>query len=161
MKFAIGDKVIEKKDIRPHTSYPVDIVVGFLDDSILTTAWGDGYGDEIHYYDFNEDIKPGDRNWKSGITRHQESELFTPEEAVLELRRLEAEKSKLEGEFNDLRARVQEKLDSAAALVQEATALIDHTGKDFYDMTEECKELHYALSKGGWSHSTMRCKYGR
>lgn len=161
MKFSVGDKVVQKTSVQAHTSYPVEIVVGFLGDAVLTMGWGDGFGDEIHHFDFYEDVKPGDRNWRSAVSRYQESELLTPEEVVLELRRLEAEKSKLEGEFNDLRALVQEKLDSAAALVQEATALIDHTGKDFYDMTEECKELHYALSKGGWSHSTMRCKYGR
>jgi len=161
MKFSIGDKVVQKTSVQAHTNYPVEIVVGFLGDAVLTMSWGDGFGDEIRHYDFYEDIKPGDRSWRSAISRYQESELLTPEEVIVQLRKLEDEQSKLEAEFESVRTHVQEKLNQAAVLVKEATSLVEPTGKDFYDLTEECRELHFALSKGGWSHSTMKCKYGR
>lgn len=161
MKFAIGDKVVQKSSVRAHINYPVDIVVGFLGDAVLTMGWGDGFGDEIRHYDFYEDVKPGDRSWRSAVSRYQEKELFTPEETVLELRRLEEVKSQLEKDFEGVRSQVQEKMDKAALLVQEASALVKPTGKDFYDLVNECEELYRALNKGGWSHSTMKCKFGR
>jgi len=161
MKFAIGDKVIQKSSVRAHTNYPVDVVVGFLEDAVLTMGWGDGFGSEIRHYDFYEDVKPGDRSWRSAVSRYQESELLTPEETLLELERLETVKSQLEKDFEGVREQVQTKMDQAALLVQEATVLVKPTGKDFYDLVQECKELYLALSKGGWSHSTMKCKFGR
>jgi|SRR6185369_5782302 len=161
MKFANGDKVIPKDSIRAHTNYLVSEVVGYLDGSVLTMAWGDGFGDELHHYPFLEDSKPGDRSWRSAVQRYQESELFTPAEALVELRKLEAVKSQLESEFESMRSQVQEKMDKAALLVAEAGALVEPTGKDFYDLVNECKELYLALTKGGWSHSTMRCRFGR
>lgn len=161
MKFAIGDKVIQKSSVRAHTNYPVDIVVGFLGDAVLTMGWGDGFGSEIRHYDFYEDVKPGDRSWRSAVSRALESELLTPEEVVDELKRLEDIKSQLESEFEGVRSQVQEKMDKAAALVQEAGKLVKPTGKDFYDLTAECEKLYRALSGGGWSHSTMKCRFGR
>lgn len=161
MKFSVGDKVVHKTAVKAHTSYPVDVVVGFLEGAVLTKGWGDGFGEEIRYYDFYDDEKPGDRNWRSAISRYQESELFTPEEVVAELKRLEDNQSKLESEFESVRTSVQEKMDKAAALVKEASALVKPTGKDFYDLTREGEQLYRALQQGGWSHSTMSCKYGR
>lgn len=161
MKFQIKDKVIPKDSIKAHTNYLVSEVVGVLDGALLTMMWGDGFGEELHHYDFLEDSKPGDRSWRGAIQRYQEDELFTPEEALAELRRLEGVKSKLEQDFEGVRSQVQEKMNKAAALVKEAGKLVEPTGKDFYDLTAECKELYLALNEGGWSHSTMRCKYGR
>jgi hypothetical protein len=161
MKFAIGDKVIHKSSVRAHTNYPVDIVVGFLGDAVLTMGWGDGFGSEIRHYDFYEDVKPGDRSWRSAVSRYLESELFTPEEVVVELKKLEDTKSRLEAEFEGVRSQVQEKMEAAAALVAEASELVKPTGKDFFNLVNECKDLYRALSKGGWSHSTMTCKFGR
>lgn len=160
-KFSIKDKVIPKDSIRAHTNYLVAEVVGELDGAVLTMMWGDGFGEELHHYDFLEDTKPGDRSWRGAVERYQESELFTPEEALIELRRLEAVKSQLETDFEGVRTQVQEKMDQAAGLVREAGVLVEPTGKDFYDLTKECKELYLALNGGGWSHSTMTCKYGR
>lgn len=161
MKFNIKDKVIPKDTIKAHTNYLVSEVVAYLDGNVLTMMWGDGFGDELHHYDFLEDTKPGDRSWGSAIHRYQESDLFTPEEALVELRKLEEDKSKLETEFEGVRSQVQEKMNEAAMLVSEASQLVKPTGKDFYDLVSECKELYTALSEGGWSHSTMRCRYGR
>ena len=161
MKFNIKDKVVPKDHLKAHTNYTVLEVVGSLDGNVLTMAWGDGFGEELHHYDFLEDTKPGDRSWRGAIERYQESELFTPEEALVELRKLEAVKSKLESEFEGVRSQVQEKMKGAALLVSEAAQLVSPTGKDFYDLVSECKELYLALNEGGWSHSTMRCRYGR
>lgn len=159
MKFSIGDKVIEKKLVVAHTSYPVNQVVGFLNGDILVEGWGFGFKDELTKDSYES--PPGSRGWRSGVVRYSEDELFTPEEVVDELKRLEATKSKLEEEFNAVRELVQKNMDDAARLVKEAAALVQPTGKDFYDLTTECKELYLALNEGGWSHSTMSCKYGR
>lgn len=161
MKFQIKDKVIPKDSIRAHTNYLVSEVVGVLDGNLLTMMWGDGFGDELHHYDFLEDSKPGDRSWRGAIQRYQEDELFTPEEALTELRRLEAIKSQLEKDFDGVRSQVQKKMNQAALIVKEAAKLVEPTGKDFYDLTEECEQLYRALNEGGWSHSTMRCRYGK
>ncbi len=161
MKFQIKDKVIPKDSLRAHTNYLVSEVVGYLDGAVLTMMWGDGFGEELHHYPFLEDSKPGDRSWRGAVQRYEESELMTPEDALKHLRELEAEKSKLEAEFESITQPVKEKLDQAAALVKEASVLVEPTGKDFYDLTEACKELYLALNGGGWSHSTMRCRYGR
>jgi uncharacterized protein YhaN len=161
MKFAIGDKVVEKKHLRPHTNYPVDEVVGFLGDHVLATGWGDGFGNELRKYDFSMSGEVGSRSFRSSIQRFVESELLTPEEAIEELAKLEAEKSKLESEFEDVRASVKEKLNQAARLVKEAGDLVKPTGKDFYDLVAEGEALYKALTGGGWSHSTMKCRYGR
>jgi len=161
MKFKIKDKVIPKDSIKANTNYLVAEVVAYLDGNVLTMMWGDGFGSELHHYDFLEDTKPGDRSWGSAIHRYQESDLFTPEEALVELRRLEGVKSQLEQDFEGVRSQVEEKMNKAALLVQEAGALVEPTGKDFYNLTDECKNLYLALNEGGWSHSTMRCRFGR
>lgn len=163
MKFQIKDKVVPKDTVRAHTNYLVHQVVGFLDGHVLTKMWGDGFGGELHHYPFDDDTPVGGRNWRSAIQRYQESELLTPEEALIELRRIEAEKDKFEAEFEGVRELVGKNLNDAAKLVQEAANLVKKTGadKDFYNMVGECKELFLALKDGGWSHSTMQCRYGR
>lgn len=161
MKFSIGDKVIEKKRLQAHTSYCVEQVVAYLDGNVLATMWGDGFGGELHKYDYLEDSEPGDRSWRSAISRYVEDELCTPEEALAELQRLEASKGSLEEQFNKALPMIQSKLDKAAILVKEAAAIVLPLDKEFYDTTEAGKELFLALKEGGWSHSTMSCKYGR
>lgn len=120
--------------------------------------WGDGFGDELHHYDFLEDTKPGDRSWQSSISRHQESELFTPEEALTELRKLEAIHDGLNKEFESVRASIQAKLDAAAVLVEEAAAIAKPFNKELDDLSrEECKKLYDAQDKNGWRASHVRC----
>lgn len=159
MKFSIDDKVIEKSNLRPHTNYVVSKVVGFLDGNILTIMWGDGFGEELHEYNFSE--KVGSRSWRGAVQRYAEDELCTPEEALTILKQLESSKDYMEEEFNKLRSRIQSKMEKAATLVKEAADIISPYEKEFYDLTEECKDLYLALKHGGWSHSTMSCKYGR
>jgi hypothetical protein len=47
MKFAVGDKVIEKSLLRARTSFPVYQVVGILDGALLAKFWGDGFDGKI------------------------------------------------------------------------------------------------------------------
>lgn len=160
MKFAVGDIVVEKTDIRPHTSYNTQKVSAVLDGFLLLEHHGFAYDGEIHEEEYTRDAKPGSRSWRESLRRFQESELFTPEEALEELHRLEAAKKKLEDEFAAVRDQVQEKLTAAAKLAEEATAILTKHNKDYEDMLQECGPLYKALDKGGWRHSTMRCKFG-
>lgn len=161
MKFSIGDKVIEKTSLHAHTNYCLYEVVSHLDGALLVKFWGDGFGGELHEYKDTMEGKPGSRSWRSAIIRYQESEVCTPEEALAELKCLEETNSKLEEEFNAVRELIAKNMGDAARLVKQASDLVKPTGKDFYDLTTECKELYVALKDGGWSHSTMSCKYGR
>lgn len=160
MKFSIGDIVVEKKDIRPHTSYNTQKVVGLLNGALLLEHHGFAFDGEIHEESFASDDKPGSRGWREGLQRFQESELFTPEEAVTELHKLEAAKNKLEEEFASLTTEITGKLEQAAKLVDEAATMVDKSGHSFEDLTRECGPLYEALKKGGWRHSTMRCRFG-
>jgi hypothetical protein len=158
MKFQVKDKVVPKDSIRAHTNYLVSEVVAYLDGNVLTMMWGDGFGDEIHYYDFLEDTKPSDRSWGTAIHRYQESDLFTPEEAITELRRLEAIKDNLNEEFEGVRANIQAKLDAAAVLVEEAAAIAKPFNKELDDLSrDECRKLYEAQEKNGWRASHVRC----
>lgn len=160
MKFAVDDLVIEKERLSAKTSYSVDKVVGVLGDSILVTHYGFAFDGEINPESHWAE-KPGTRGYRSSIQRFQEHELCTPEEAVIILRELETAQSKLEEEFAAVRSKVQEKLDAAACLVKEASNIIKPLDKEFFDTAQEGRELYLALKDGGWSHSTMSCKYGR
>lgn len=160
MKFAVGDIVVEKTDIRPHTSYNTQKVIAHLDGSLLLEHHGFAFDGEVHEEDFTRDSKPGSRSWREGLRRFQESELFTPEEAVEQLHKLEAAKSKLEDEFAAVTDEIVGKLEQAAKLVDEAATMVDKSGHSFEDLVRECGPLYKALEKGGWRHSTMRCKFG-
>lgn len=158
MKFQIKDKVVPKDTIRAHTNYLVSEVVAYLDGNVLTMMWGDGFGEEIHHCDYMQDSEPGDRSWGSAIHRYQESELFTPEEAITELHRLEAIKDKLTEEFEGVRAGIQAKLDAAAVLVQEAADIAKPFDKQLDDLSRnECRKLYDAQEKNGWRASHVRC----
>jgi hypothetical protein len=158
MKFQIKDKVIPKDTIRAHTNYLVSEVVAYLDGNVLTMMWGDGFGDEIRHYDFLEDTKPGDHSWGSAIHRYQESDLFTPEEAIAELRKLETVTDKMSVEFEKVRANIRAKLDAAAVLVEEAAAIAKPFNKELDDLSrEECRKLYDAQDKNGWRASHVRC----
>lgn len=155
MKFSIGDQVIDKKDIKPHTSYSVYQVVGYLDDAILVSHYGDGYDVEIYSDECHSEH--GSYSWRTDIIRFQEEELFSTTEAVDELHRLESDKARLDNEFEVIRVQIQKKMDQAAALVKEAAALAVPYEKYFCDLKRECMLLYDALNDGAWSHSSMGC----
>lgn len=155
MKFAIGDKAIDKKLVHAHTSYHVMEVVGVLDGDLLLRSWGFGFNGELTEDDYQS--SRGSRGWRQGIQRYSEDELFTHDEVVAELAVLEAAKSKMDEEFNAVRDLVRKNMEEAARLVKGATALVQPTGKDFYDLKQECMPLYQALTEGGWSHSSMKC----
>lgn len=160
MRFSIGDLVVEKKDLQAHTSYNVQKVVSFLGESLLTTHYGHAFDGEVDPDTFS-DNKPGSRMWRTNIIRVEEKELCTPEEAIEEIRRLESLASKMSAEFELVRDQVKLNLNQAAALVNKAAELIKPGNKEFYDLPQECSELYLSLKNGGWSHSTMVCRYGR
>jgi hypothetical protein len=157
MKFSIGDKAIQKKDIHANSSFPVYQVIGILNGDLLMTHWGSGYGEELNRYEFYDEDVPGTRGWREGISRFQEEELFTTQEAMEELHRLEAINNKLNEEFNGVREQIQKKIEQAAVLVDEAYALAKPFDKDFFDLKKECSSLYHSLNDGGWSHSHMKC----
>lgn len=159
MKFAIGAIVVEKKDLRAHTSYNTQKVVGYLDGALLLQHHGFAFEGEITEESFDFD-KPGSRTWREGIRRFQENEVFTPEEALAEIRRLEEAKAKLEGEFDSVVEQVRGKMEQAAALTSEAADILVKHKKTFDDVLEEGVSLYKAQKKGGWRHSTFQCKVG-
>lgn len=160
MKFAIGDKVIEKAYIYTHTSYPVQQVVGVLDDALLLTPWGDGFAGELHYHTYLDEYKVGSRVWRESVQRYTEDELFTPEEALTELRRLEAAEDNLEQQFELVQEQVRILLAQGTQYVEEAAALVAKHKKTFEDVVNDCIPLYKALKQGGWRHSTLKCKVG-
>lgn len=155
MKFSIGDLIIEKKTIEPHTSYVIYKVVATLDGALLAVHWGGGYGGDIHEDEWEDE--PGSRSWRSALQRYQEEELFSLEEAEKERLRLEVSKNSLNQEFETIRDQLRSKLDQAAVLVREAGDLVKAHDKEFYDLKQECMPLYNALKDGGWSHSHMKC----
>lgn len=160
MKFSIGDLVVEKKELRPHTSYNIHKVVAFLDGDLLATHYGYAFDGEVNPESgFNSE--PGSRGWRTNIIRLEEKELCTPEEALIELHSLEAAKSKLEAEFESIRDQVKTNLDQATLFVKKAFEVIKPLNKEFRDLTQECSDLFIALDDGGWAHSTLSCKHGR
>lgn len=155
MKFSVGDLVVEKTDIKAHTSYNTQKVVGIFEGALLLEHHGFAFDGEIHPEEYESEV--GSRSWRESLRRFQEEELFTPDEAVEELHRLEAAKSKLAEEFDAVRDQLHAKLQQAAALVKEAGELAKAHDKEFYDLRAECMPLYKALESGGWSHSHMRC----
>lgn len=158
MKYPVGSLLVEKKTIKAHTSYNVQKVVAHLDGALLTQHYGFGFDGEVHEEDYHSE--PGSRGWREELQRYQENELCTIEETKAELARLETAKAILENEFASVRDQIQEKLAAAAKLAEEATDILVKHNKDYEDMLQECGPLYKALDKGGWRHSTLRCKFG-
>lgn len=158
MKFAIGDKAVEKSQLRAHTSYNVMEVVGTLNGDLLLQHFGFAFDGEITNERWVD--KPRSRSWREGIQRYQEDELCTPEEALAEIKKLEAAKSKLEEEFGAVQELIGANLAQAAALVETAANLAVKCNKTFEDVLNESVPLYKALKKGGWRHSTLQCKVG-
>jgi hypothetical protein len=155
MKFSIGDKVVEKKTIQPHTSYNVLKIVGTLNGALLLEHYASGYDGEVHPNTWTDE--PGSRSWRSALERFQEEELFTVEEAVEQLQCLESLKTQLDREFDGVRSQIGDQFDQAAIHIKEANALVKHFGKDFYDLKQEGMKLYKALDEGGWVHSHFSC----
>ena len=155
MKFSIGQLVVEKEMVQPHTSYNVQQVVAILNDVLLLEHYGIAYDGEVSKEDWLYDIRS--RGWREGLQRYQEGELYTLEEAFNQLRNLEGVKTKINQEFEAIRLQLKAKLDQAAVLVQEAGTMAHLHDKSFYDLKEECMSLYGALNMNGWSHSSMQC----
>lgn len=155
MKFSIGDQVVEKSSLRAHTTYNVMKVVVILGDSFVLEHYGYGFDGEVNTDTYV--IPLGARGWREAFKRYREEELFTLEETVQELHRLEAAETKLNEEFEAVRYQIQAKLNSAALLAREAGEIAKAYNKKFFDLKEDCMPLYKALAEGGWSHSHMKC----
>lgn len=160
MKFQVGSLVVMKKTLQAKTSYVVHKVVGHLDGALLLEVIGSGFGSEILCDVLHSDTKIGSFNWRQGISRALESDVLSVEDTLVELRKLEEAKSKLEEEFSLVESEIIQKLDQAAVLTEDAASLIKKHNKKFNDVLKGCKPLYEALKAGGWSHSTMQCKFG-
>jgi hypothetical protein len=156
MKFAIGDKVVDKTTVKAFTSHSVYEVVGVLDDSLLLKHWGDCFDGVLDHYDFL-DKSPGTRGWREGILRYQDNELITTDEALKQLAVLENIQDLLDDDFEKVKSQFQQKINQAAAIVKEANELINPFDRVLSDLRDECMPLYLALHNGGWSHSHMSC----
>lgn len=161
MKLSVGDLVVEKKELRPHTSYNIFKIVAFLDGTPLAIHHGFAFDGEIKYESkLLSDVR-GSRSWRTSVLRLDEKELCTPEEAIVEIHRLESVKSKIESEFELIRDQIKTNLDQATAVIKKTGELMKPFGKELRDLPNECSDLFLALDDSGWSHSTMQCKHGR
>lgn len=156
MRFNVSDLVVDKSTVRPHTSYEVYKVSAILDGFYLLEHYGSGYEGEIHPDEWDDEL--GSRSWRSAFIRYQESELITPEEYLQEKKKLEDEQSRLNSEFEVVRAQFQENLDKAADLINQATTMAEACQKDIRSsLKNDFRNLFHALDKAGWSASFTRC----
>lgn len=156
MKFSVGDQVVEKSTLHPHTSYNVQKVVALFEGDLLLEHYGFAFDGEVTPEEYESE--PGSRSWREGFQRYQESELLTLDEAESELHRLDVAKDKMSTEFEAVRASIQAKLDAAAVLVEEAAAIAKPFNKELDDLSrDECRKLYEAQEKNGWRASHVRC----
>lgn len=96
--------------------------------------------------------------WDNGGVQKMDIKLLLPEsELVAEANRLHQEKLRLEEEFNVVAAKVKEKADAAAALINEAQELADTVHREARFMGDACDLLQEALDSSGWYQSSQNC----
>jgi hypothetical protein len=134
MKYAIGDMVVPKKDIRHGRHWDPYKIVGTLPNG--------KYVVEI------------DADYISGYSEH---ELISEKEANVIKAVQEAEQNKLDAEFESVRGQLANNLKQATELVKKSIALAGKAKKDFHDLKEECRPLFNALNEGGWTPSSIKC----
>lgn len=156
MRFKVDDLVVQKDKVRPHTSYEIYKVSAILNGDYLIEHHGSAWEGEIHLNDWIEE--KGSRSWHEALTRRQESELITPEEYLEEKKKLEAEESRLNSEFETVRAQFRENLDKAADLINQSTTMAEACKKNIREsLKNDFRNLFHALNKAGWSASFTRC----
>jgi hypothetical protein len=96
--------------------------------------------------------------WDGGSVQKMDIKLLIPEsEVVAEANRLHEEKLRLEKEFAVVAAKVKEKADAAAALINEAQELADTVHREARYMNDACDALQDALDGAGWYQSSLNC----
>lgn len=156
MRFQPNDLVVSNQKIRPHTSYEIYKVVAIINGHCLLEHYGSAWEGEIHKDDY--EWEPGSRNWSETYIRYQEKDLITPEEYLVEKKKLEAEESRLEGEFKAVRSQFRENLDKAADLINQSTTMAEACQKDIRSSLKiDYQTLFHALDRAGWSASFTRC----
>jgi hypothetical protein len=92
-----------------------------------------------------------------GIQKLGVSSLVPEAEIAAEEARAKAEKERLEAEFAVVAAKVKEKADAAAALINEAQELASTIGREARYMNDACDNLQDALDSSGWYQSSYSC----
>jgi len=156
MRFKVDDLVAQKDKVRPHTSYEIYKVVGILNDNYIAEHYGSAWEGQIYKGDC--ELEPGSKNWQGAYIRFREADLITPEEYLTEKNRLEDEESRLNSEFETIRAQFRKNLDEAADLINQSTTMAEACNKNIRDsLKNDFRNLFHALDKAGWSASFTRC----
>lgn len=83
--------------------------------------------------------------------------LLSEVDGIAENQRLYDEQNRLEREFEEAQAEVEEKLSAAAKLINEAAAIADRRNVSIMDMSDATYELECAMDNAGWSTSSWHC----
>jgi hypothetical protein len=96
--------------------------------------------------------------WDNGSIQKMDVSTLIPEAALeAEEAKAKAEKERLEAEFAVVAAKVKEKADAAAALINEAQELASTIGREARYMNDACDNLQDALDSSGWYQSSYSC----
>lgn len=96
--------------------------------------------------------------WDNGsIQKMDVSALITEAEIAAEEAKAKAEKERLDAEFAVVAAKVKEKADAAAALINEAQEIASTLNREARYMNDACDLLQEALDSSGWYQSSQSC----
>jgi tyrosine-protein phosphatase YwqE len=134
MRFHMGDKVVCKKDIKVHYHFDAGEVIALLADNYYIVEWDPDF-----------------------VGKYAEESLVTEKEAGVIKAVQEAERNKIESEFETIRGQLQANLAQATELVSKSVELAKKHKKNFRDLKSECMPLFRAINDGGWSPSSIKC----
>lgn len=97
--------------------------------------------------------------WDDGtLSKHELRFLFNEANGIAENKRLEDEQSRLEREFEEAKTSIEEKLNAAAKLIDEAAAIANSKDVSMLDdMYVETRALERAMENAGWRTSSWHC----
>jgi hypothetical protein len=137
--FPLETKVAQKSHVEDGRVYDVGTVIATHNGKLIVQWWEDEDGDFGH------------------VQKHDASELMTEEAATQRRAEMDAERSRLDSEFESYQQELSAKMSQATALVKEAAEIAKAHNKDFADMYSECRPLFRVLNEAGWRASTMQC----
>jgi hypothetical protein len=96
--------------------------------------------------------------WDAGSIQKMDVSTLIPEaEIVAEEARIKAEKERFEAEFAIVAAKVKEKADAAAILINEAQELAQSVNREVRYMGDAAELLQEAFDNSGWYQSSYSC----
>ena len=96
--------------------------------------------------------------WDNGLLEKVNlSSLITEAEGIAQDARIREEQDRLEADWAQVESLVTEKLNAAAALINEANALASKAGKELHEMWDSTSHLMDAMDDAGWRTSSMSC----